>query len=55
MSDEDETVLPDDVDPDPEKIGDHPEGVTDAEADHGHAVYQAVDDTDDDSNGHDAL
>ncbi len=39
------------VDEDPESLADHPSVVTDEEAERGHAVYLAVDDLDDESNG----
>lgn len=51
--DETPVLLPADVDPEPENT-DHPDEVTDVEAAAGLAVYLAVDDTDDDSNGLDS-
>jgi len=47
---DDATVLPE-VDDHPEAGADHPDGVTDAEAADGDAVYHQVDDLDDESNG----
>lgn len=41
----------DPIDTDPEAGTDHPDEVTDGEAQEGQAVYEAVDDLDDDSNG----
>lgn len=50
MSEQDPEVLAE-IDTDPEAGQDHPDGVSDAEAEAGHEVYLAVDDTDDDSTG----
>lgn len=39
------------IDTDGEATADHPDGVDDDEAEAGHAMYLAVDDLDDESNG----